>query len=91
LLHFRVVSLICSHLEKNQGEVRLKTRYPKVVQWAKEQGAVIFFADESRVRADGHRGTTWAPMGVLEKISRSIELVKSFFQMPDTKYACATI
>jgi len=41
----------------------LKTRYPKVVQWAKERGAAIFFADESRVRADGHRGTTWAPMG----------------------------
>jgi len=41
----------------------LKTRYPRVVQWAKEQGAVIFFADESRVRADGHRGTTWSPIG----------------------------
>jgi len=41
----------------------LKKRYPKVVQWAKEEGAVIFFADESRVRADGHRGTTWAPIG----------------------------
>lgn len=41
----------------------LKTRYPKVVQLAKERGATIFFADESRVRADGHRGTTWGPVG----------------------------
>jgi transposase len=32
----------------------LKQRYPKAVQWAKESGATIFFADESRVRADGH-------------------------------------
>jgi hypothetical protein len=41
----------------------LKQRYPKAVAWAKENGAIIFFADESRVRADGHRGTTWAPIG----------------------------
>ncbi len=41
----------------------LKQRYPKVERWAKAEGAVIFFADESRVRADGHRGTTWAPIG----------------------------
>jgi transposase len=50
---------------QNQTKVRyyLKKRYPKAVQWAKEQGATIFFADESRVRADGHSGTTWAPIG----------------------------
>jgi transposase len=41
----------------------LKKRYPREVQWAKDKGAVIFFADESRVRADGHRGSTWAPIG----------------------------
>lgn len=41
----------------------LKQRFPKAVQWAKAKGAVIFFADESRVRADGHSGTTWAPIG----------------------------
>ena len=41
----------------------LKQRFPKVVLWAKAKGAEIFFADESRVRADGHRGTTWAPIG----------------------------
>ena len=41
----------------------LKKRYPKVSQWAREQKAVIYFADESRVRADGHHGTTWSPIG----------------------------
>jgi transposase len=41
----------------------LNQRYPKAVQWAKDNGAVMLFGDESRVRADGHQGTTWAPIG----------------------------
>lgn len=41
----------------------LRTRFPKLQAWAKEHGAAIYFADESRVRADHHRGTTWAPCG----------------------------
>lgn len=58
---------------QNQTKVRyyLKERYPKAVQWAKEQGATIFFADESRVRADGHTGTTWAPIGETPVIADS--------------------
>jgi transposase len=50
---------------RNPAKVRyyLKTRYPKLAAWAQANGAAIFFADESRVRADGHRGTTWAPCG----------------------------
>ena len=49
----------------------LKRRYPKVSQWARKNGAVIFFADESRVRADGHHGTTWAPIGETPVIADS--------------------
>jgi len=58
---------------QNQTKVRyyLKQRYPKAVQWAKEHGATIFFADESRVRADGHSGTTWAPIGETPVIADS--------------------
>jgi transposase len=58
---------------QNQSKVRyfLKERYPKAVQWAKEHGAVIFFADESRVRVDGHSGTTWAPIGETPVIADS--------------------
>jgi len=58
---------------QNKTKVRyyLKQRYPKAVQWAKEQEATIFFADESRVRADGHSGTTWAPIGETPVISDS--------------------
>jgi transposase len=58
---------------QNPGKVNyyLRARYPKVAQWAREQGAVIFFADESRVRADGHQGTTWAPVGETPVVSDS--------------------
>lgn len=50
---------------QNPTKVRyyLKQRYPRAVEWAKEKGAIIFFADESRVRADGRSGVTWAPIG----------------------------
>lgn len=59
--------------KQNPNKVRyyLKQRYPKAVKWAKEKGAVIFFADESRVRADGHRGVTWAPIGETPVITDS--------------------
>ncbi|HEY5748184.1 MAG TPA: IS630 family transposase [Chryseolinea sp.] len=56
---------------KTKVNYYLKQRYPRAVQWAKEKGAVIFFADESRVRADGHTGTTWAPIGETPVIADS--------------------
>jgi transposase len=58
---------------QSQTKVRyyLKQRYPKAVRWAKDHGATMFFADESRVRADGHGGTTWAPIGETPVIADS--------------------
>jgi len=58
---------------QNPTKVRyyLKQRYPKAVEWAKENGAMLFFADESRVRADGHSGVTWAPIGETPVITDS--------------------
>ncbi len=38
--------------------------YPKIAARAKREGAMIFFTDESRIRADYHAGTTWSPKGV---------------------------
>ena len=37
--------------------------YPQIAARAKREGALIFFADESGIRSDGHAGTTWAPVG----------------------------
>jgi len=41
----------------------LDERFPKLREQARRMGAVIFFVDEASVRADAHRGTTWAPIG----------------------------
>jgi transposase len=36
--------------------------FPKIAAWAKREGAVVLFADESGIRSDHHAGT-WAPEG----------------------------
>lgn len=41
----------------------VKEQYPRIRAWAKQEGAEIFFGDESGVRSDFHAGTTWAPKG----------------------------
>ena len=41
----------------------LEITFPGLVQEARRIGAVIYFVDEAAVRADAHRGTTWAPVG----------------------------
>ena len=37
--------------------------YPAIRAQAKQEGARIYFADESGMRSDYHSGTTWAPVG----------------------------
>lgn len=37
--------------------------YPKIAARAKQEAALILFADESGIRSDHHAGTTWAPEG----------------------------
>lgn len=51
--------------EQNRQRVEewITTTFPAIVRRAKEEGAKIFFADESGVRSDYHSGTTWAPIG----------------------------
>lgn len=40
-----------------------KSVYPKLRKLAADEGASIFFEDESSSRTDHHAGTTWAPAG----------------------------
>lgn len=42
--------------------------YPALLEVAKRDNALIFFADESGLRTDHHAGTTWAPVGRTPKI-----------------------
>ena len=37
--------------------------FPKIRAQAREEGAEVYFGDESGVRTDHHAGTTWAPVG----------------------------
>jgi transposase len=37
--------------------------FPKIRAQAREEGAEVYFGDESGVRTDHHSGTTWAPVG----------------------------
>jgi transposase len=50
-----------------------QTTYPAIQAEAKRNNAMLYFADESGLRSDYHRGTTWAPKGqtpVLEATGR---------------------
>jgi transposase len=40
-----------------------RTEFPAIRARAKQEGAALYFADESWVRTDHHAGTTWAPVG----------------------------
>ena len=39
------------------------TEYPRIKARAQREGAIIFFGDESGIRSDYHRGTTWGERG----------------------------
>lgn len=41
----------------------LRRTFPPVVREARRTGAILYFVDEAAIRADAHRGTTWAPVG----------------------------
>ncbi len=49
--------------DKALVEAWREQEYPKIAARAKQEGALIFFADESGIRSDYHAGTTWAPVG----------------------------
>ena len=45
------------------SEVWLTTEYPAIQKLALQEGATIYFGDESGVRSDYHAGTTWGARG----------------------------
>jgi transposase len=56
--------------------------FPRIQARARQEGAAIFFADESSVRTDYHAGTTWAPVGRTPVVAgtgkrRSISMVSA--------------
>ena len=54
------------HQSYQRSQAKLQAylaKYPGIKQRAAKEGAVIFFVDESTVRSDDHRGTTWSKRG----------------------------
>lgn len=51
--------------QQNPDAVRQwkEVEFPKIRARAREEGAEVYFGDESGVRTDHHAGTTWAPVG----------------------------
>ena len=49
--------------DPSQIEKYLKKTFPELKALANEKGALIYFIDESSVRSDHHRGTTWGAVG----------------------------
>jgi transposase len=52
-------------LEQNPAQVRywLREKYPAIARQAKEEGAQIWWGDESGLRSDHQGGTTWGERG----------------------------
>jgi transposase len=70
----------------------LRQTFPHLVQQARRRGAVIYFVDEAAVRADAHRGTTWAPVGETPVVEDSgdrfgLKLISAVSPRGDLKFA----
>ena len=69
----------------------LRRTFPDLVREARKTGAVIYFVDEAAVRADAHRGTTWAPVGETPVVEDSgdrfgIKLISAVSPRGDLKF-----
>jgi transposase len=70
----------------------LQETFPEVVREARRTGAIIYFVDEAAVRADAHRGTTWAPVGETPVVQDSgdrfgLRLISAVSPRGDLKFA----
>jgi transposase len=60
-------------LEQNAAQVRywLRTKYPAIVRQAKAEGAQIWWEDETGLRSDHQKGTTWGEKGQTPVVRQS--------------------
>ena len=64
----------------------LNEEWPKIRAQAKAANAVVYFGDESNLRSDAHRGTTW---GVKGRNARGVEGWTSLLPEPDFRRIAA--
>jgi len=65
--------------------------FPAIRAQAKQEGAMIYFADESGLRSDYHKGTTWSPQGqtpVVHKTGRrfGVNMISAFSPRGDFRF-----
>ena len=73
-------------------EKYLEQTFPELRRLARRLGAEIYFVDESAVRSDHHRGTTWAPIGSTPVVEDSgdrfgIKLISAVTPRGDMRFA----
>lgn len=73
-------------------EKYLKRTFPQLKRLAKRIGAEIYFVDESAVRSDHHRGTTWGAIGQTPVVEDSgdrfgLKLVSAVSPRGDMRFA----
>ena len=73
-------------------EKYLKRTFPQLKRLAKRLGAEIYFVDESAVRSDHHRGTTWGAIGQTPVVEDSgdrfgLKLISAVSPRGDMRFA----
>lgn len=73
-------------------EKYLKRTFPQLKRLAKRLGAEIYFVDESAVRSDHHRGTTWGAVGQTPVVEDSgdrfgLKLISAVSPRGDMRFA----
>jgi transposase len=71
----------------------LEKTFPGLQAQARRTGAVIYFVDESVVRSDAHRGTTWGKIGQTPEVEDSgdrfsLKLISAVSPRGDMKFQC---
>jgi transposase len=71
----------------------LEKTFPGLQAKARRMGAVIYFVDESVVRSDAHRGTTWGKIGQTPAVQDSgdrfsLKLISAVSPRGDMRFQC---
>ncbi len=78
--------------DPKEVEKYLSHTFPQLQALARHIGAEIYFVDESAVRSDHHRGTTWAPLGQTPVVEDSgdrfgLKLISAVSPRGDMRFA----
>lgn len=81
--------------KRNPDEMKcyLNTTFPELKELAVKTGAQIFFVDESAIRSDSHRGTTWGKIGETPEVEDSgdrfsLKLISAVSPRGDMHFTC---